>query len=61
MKIPEDAWIAALASDGSERVNGPIAEITASLDLSAWPAASRVIVRRERASRCATVVHRSSA
>ena len=49
LKIPEDAWIAALATDGSERENGQIAEITASLDLAGWPTASRVIVRRERA------------
>ena len=49
LKIPEDAWVSALASDGSERGNGQIAEITTSLDLSGWPAGSRVIVRRERA------------
>ena len=49
LKVPENAWIAALASDGSERENGQIAEITTSLDLSGWPAGSRVIVRRERA------------
>jgi hypothetical protein len=49
LKIPENAWIAALASDGSERENGQIAEITTALDLSGWPAGSRVIVRRERA------------
>jgi hypothetical protein len=49
VKIPENAWIAALATDGSERENGQIAEITTSLDLTGWPTASRVIVRRERA------------
>jgi hypothetical protein len=49
LKIPEDSWIAALKTDGSERENGQIAEITTSLDLSGWPAGSRVIVRRERA------------
>ncbi len=49
LKIPEDAWIAALASDDSERDNGQIAEITDLLDLTAWPARSRVIIRRERA------------
>ena len=49
LKLPEDAWIAALASDGSERENGQIAEITTSLDLAAWPKGSRVIIRRERA------------
>jgi hypothetical protein len=49
LNVPEDSWIAALASDGSERENGQIAEITTSLDLSGWPAGSRVIIRRERA------------
>jgi hypothetical protein len=49
LKIPETAWIAALACDGSERENGQIAEVTNDLDLSVWPARSRVIVRRERA------------
>jgi hypothetical protein len=49
LKIPETAWVAALATDGSERENGQIAEITTALDLTRWPAGSRVIVRRERA------------
>jgi hypothetical protein len=49
LKIPENAWIAALATDGSERANGQIAELTDLLDLAAWPTGSRVIVRRERA------------
>ncbi len=47
--LPEDAWVRALATDGSERPNGQVAEITALLDLASWPSASRVIVRRERA------------
>lgn len=49
LKIPEDSWVAALASDGTPRENGQIAEITTALDLTGWPAGSRVIVRRERA------------
>jgi hypothetical protein len=49
LKLPEDAWLAALATDGSPRENGQIAEITPALDLTAWPAGSRVIIRRERA------------
>jgi len=49
LNIPENAWVSALATDGSERENGQIAEITENLDLSAWPTGSRVIVRRERA------------
>ena len=47
--LPEDAWVRALATDGSERPNGQVAEITALLDLASWPSGSRVIVRRERA------------
>ena len=49
LQICEDAWIAAIATDGSERENGQIAEITKDLDQSAWPTASREIDRRERA------------
>jgi Transposase DDE domain group 1 len=49
LKVPENAWIAALGSDGSPRENGHIAEITNDLDLSAWPTACRMLVRRERA------------
>jgi hypothetical protein len=49
LKTPENAWVCALAADGSERENGQVAEITGHLDLTAWPTASRVIVRRERA------------
>ena len=49
LKVPEDSWIASLATDGSSRPNGQIAEITDLLDLAAWPTGSRVIVRRERA------------
>ena len=47
--LPDNAWVCALAADGSERDNGQVAELTDVLDLTAWPAASRVIVRRERA------------
>ena len=49
LKIPEDSWVAALATDGTPRKNGQIAEITPALDLTRWPAGSRVIIRRERA------------
>ena len=49
LKIPEDSWVAALATDGSERENGQIAEVTDLLDLTGWPTGSRVIIRRERA------------
>jgi hypothetical protein len=43
-----DAWRPALTADGTQRDNGQVIEITHALDLSAWPAGSRVIVRRER-------------
>ncbi len=49
LKIAENTWIAALASDGTDRENGQIAEITNDLDMTGWPTGSRVIVRRERA------------
>lgn len=48
LKIPADAWDSALAQDGSQRDNGEVAEITDHVQLGAWPAGSRVIVRRER-------------
>jgi Transposase DDE domain group 1 len=47
LKIPEDAWVASLDQDGSARENGEVAEITHMVDLSSWPEASRLIVRRE--------------
>jgi hypothetical protein len=48
LDMPDDAWIPALDQDGSERKNGQIVEITDRIELSSWPAGSRVIVRRER-------------
>ena len=48
LKLPADAWVSALAQDGSPRENGEVAEITDHVELGAWPAGSRVIVRRER-------------
>jgi hypothetical protein len=48
LQIPADAWVAALDQDGSERDNGEVAEITDTVDLSAWGDAVRLIVRRER-------------
>lgn len=48
LEISEDAWTAALDQNGSARENGQVAEISAALDLSAWPTGSRLIVRRER-------------
>lgn len=51
LEIPADAWVPALDQDGSERENGEVAEITNSVDLSAWSEQdkpTRLIVRRER-------------
>jgi hypothetical protein len=49
LQVPDDAWVCALDQDGTERPNGQVAEVTEHLDLTGWPAGSRVIVRRERA------------
>jgi hypothetical protein len=46
--VPEDIWEPAIEADGSERDGAYLAELTRMLDLSAWPAGSRVICRRER-------------
>ncbi|MCA1681465.1 MAG: IS1380 family transposase, partial [Actinobacteria bacterium] len=48
LEIPQDAWVAALHQDGTERPNGEVAEITDRIELSSWPKGSRLIVRRER-------------
>ncbi len=48
IRTPEHTWVPALAADNSERENGQVIELTDALDLSLWPAGSRVIVRRER-------------
>ncbi len=48
LRIPEDAWVPAHQKDGTERTNGEVAEITEKIDLSSWPDAPRLIVRRER-------------
>ncbi len=49
IQIPDEAWVCAVDQDGSQRPNGHVAEITGALELTGWPAGSRVIVRRERA------------
>jgi len=49
VQIPNIAWVCAVDQDGTHRPNGHVAEITDHLDLTSWPAGSRVIVRRERA------------
>jgi hypothetical protein len=49
LDLPENAWVAALDRDGSQRPNGQVAELTGQVDLSSWPQRSRLICRRERA------------
>jgi hypothetical protein len=46
--LPESAWRPAIRQDGDEREGAWVAEITDRIDLTGWPAGSRVIVRRER-------------
>ena len=48
LETPVDAWVPALDQDGSVRENGEVVELTDGVELSSWPAGSRVIVRRER-------------
>jgi hypothetical protein len=48
LELPEQAWVTALDRDGSERSNGEVAEISDRVELGAWPAGARLIVRRER-------------
>src|SRR3954468_11046928 len=48
LAVSKPDWAAAQAADGTPRDNGQVCEITGLLDLSSWPAGSRVIVRRER-------------
>jgi hypothetical protein len=48
LTTPESLWVAALDQDRTERENGQVVELTDHVELSTWPAGSRVIVRRER-------------
>ena len=48
LNTPDERWLSTTGQDGSPRPNGQVCEITEHLDLSTWPAGSRVIVRRER-------------
>jgi hypothetical protein len=45
--LPRKAWVDAIRQDCDQREGAEVAEITARLDLSAWPAGTRAIVRRE--------------
>jgi Transposase DDE domain group 1 len=47
LALPESAWAPAIRQDATEREGAWVAELRG-LDLSAWPAGSRAICRRER-------------
>lgn len=50
LSVPERAWVEAIGQDPAEiREEAQVAEITDRLDLSAWPAGTRAIARRELA------------
>lgn len=46
--VPVDAWSPATDTGGGIRDGAWLAEVTSLVDLSAWPAGSRLIVRKER-------------
>jgi hypothetical protein len=46
--LPETAWVQAIDADGTDRDGACVVELTAHVDLSAWPQGSRLICRRER-------------
>jgi hypothetical protein len=48
LALAEQAWRPALNADGEPRAGAWVAELTGHVDLSGWPAGSRLIVRRER-------------
>ena len=48
VNVPERAWRPALGADGTEfREHAEVTEITRLVDLSSWPAGTRMIARRE--------------
>jgi len=48
LALPESAWQPALNADGEPREGGWVAELTGTVNLDGWPAATRLICRRER-------------
>ena len=46
--IPDQCWHPAIQTDGEVREGAWVAEATGMIDLSSWPAASRLILRKER-------------
>jgi hypothetical protein len=48
MRVAKRAWLPAISADGSEeRPDAEVCEITPLVDLSGWPAGTRMIARRE--------------
>ena len=47
LDVPKDAWVDTVHQDYELREGAGVAEITDLLDLTAWPAGTRAIVRRE--------------
>lgn len=47
-ELPESAWQSAIDGDGDVREGAQVTELTERVDLSSWPAGTRLIVRRER-------------
>ncbi len=48
LSVPEAAWRPAICQDGEEREGAQVTELTAAVELEAWPEATRLICRRER-------------
>jgi len=47
LEVPERAWQTPMTQDMEDRQGAGVAEITSYMDLSAWPAGTRAISRRE--------------
>jgi hypothetical protein len=48
LQVPEAAWVQAIDAGGKDRDGAWVAELTDTIDLSAWPEGSRLICRSER-------------
>jgi Transposase DDE domain group 1 len=48
LALGESAWTPAVNQDGESREGGWVTELTGHVDLSSWPAGTRLICRRER-------------
>jgi Transposase DDE domain group 1 len=47
-RIPKNAWTPAYNADGKPRDGAWVAEVTGLADLAAWPAGTRLVLRKER-------------